>query len=158
MPYQYWLAAITQRDHHEHGNVLNQSLTWISPANFVRLLGEKQFCSIWKNIANDANLTRNPIRQSKIILDGFWAYLMTGFFFTRPDMTLNKPLSKGLKTVYLKISEQPTSSIYQVAKQTQRPYSRVYQDVKTLQQLGLVHMTPSKQSGRTVKLLSLAAS
>lgn len=156
MPYAYWLAAITDVHHHEHKKVLEQSIAMISSANFVKLIGEREFCKIWKEIRNDVSLERTAIRQGKIILDSLWSMIMTGFAFSNINIHIDKPISTGLKATYLDICKQSAKNIYQVAKDIHRPYNRVHEDVKKLAAIGLVRAIPSRQAGRTVTLLSAA--
>ena len=156
MPYAYWLAAITDTHHHEHKKVLEQSIAMISSANFVKLMGEREFGRIWKIIRGDVSLERTAVRQGKIILDGLWSIIMTGFAFSNININIDKPISTGLKTTYLDICKQSTKNIYQVAKDIHRPYNRVHEDVKKLAAMGLIRATTSKQTGRTVMLLSAA--
>jgi predicted transcriptional regulator len=56
----------------------------------------------------------------------------------------------------LDICKYSTRNIYQVAQDIDRPYSRVYGDVKKLQAIGLIKASSSKQAGRRVTLLSVA--
>ena len=63
-------------------------------------------------------------------------------------------MSKQLKAMYVDICSRSTKNIYQVARDMNRPYSRVYADVKRLQAIGLVKATPSVQAGKRVTFLS----
>ncbi|MDC0115033.1 helix-turn-helix domain-containing protein [Methylophilaceae bacterium] len=63
-------------------------------------------------------------------------------------------MSRQLKVTYLDICQNSTRNIYQVAKDINRPYNRVYADVKRLQEIGLIKAWPSIQAGRKVSILS----
>lgn len=156
MPYAYWLAAITDRNHHEHNKVLDQSIAMLAGADFVKLIGEREFCKLWKSICNDATLERTAVRHGKIILDGLWSSIMTGFAFSNMSIDINTPISTGLKATYLDICKHSARNIYQVAKDINRPYNRVHSDAKKLEAIGLVKAVSAKQAGRTVMLLSAA--
>ena len=156
MPYAYWVAAIIDRTHHEHLKLLNQSASIIDAADFVRLIGDRQFLKSWQSIRLDVDSEYTSGRQGKIILDGLWAIMMTGFAFSGYAYVLDKPMSKQLKATYVDICSRSSKSIYQVARDMNRPYSRVYADVKRLQEIGLVNATSSVQAGKRVTLLSAA--
>lgn len=156
MPYAYWLTAITDRNHHEHKKVLDQSIAMLAGADFIKLIGEREFCKLWKSISPDVTLDRTAARQGKAILDGLWSVIMTGFAFSNMNIDISKPISTGLKATYLDICKHSAKNIYQVAKDTDRPYNRVHDDTKKLQKIGLVKAVSAKQAGRTVMLLSAA--
>lgn len=156
MPYAYWLTAITDRHHHEHKKVLDQSIAMLAGADFVKLIGEREFCKMWKSICNDATLERTAVRQGKIILDGLWSTIMTGFAFSNINIDIDKPISNGLKATYLDICKHSARNIYQVARDINRPYNRVHNDAKKLEAIGLVKAVSAKQAGRAVMLLSAA--
>ena len=153
MPYAYWVAAIIDRAHHEHLQVLNQSVSIIAGADFVQLLGERQFIQAWHSIRLDVDSEHTSNRQGKIILDGLWAMMMTGFAFSEQVCVIDKPMSKQLKATYVDICSRSSKNIYQVARDMNRPYSRVYADVKRLQEIGLVNALSSIQAGKKVTLL-----
>lgn len=154
MPYAYWFSAITDRKHHEHKKVLDRSVSIFSGADFVRLLGDVNFRNFWQNIRHDVNVESASSRQGKIILDALWSMMMTGFAFCQHGMDIRKPISKQLKATYLDISSRSSKSIYQVARDMNRPYSRVYSDVKHLNELGLVKAIATARGGKRVTLLS----
>jgi hypothetical protein len=154
MPYVYWVAAIIDRTHHEHLKLLNQSVSIINAADFVRLMGDRQFLKSWQGIRLDVDSEYNPSWQGKIILDGLWAMMMTGFAFSGYAYVLDKPMSKQLKATYVDICSRSSKNIYQVARDMNRPYSRVYADVKRLQEIGLVNALSSVQAGKRVTWLS----
>ena len=154
MPYAYWFKAICDRDHHEHKQVLDQSISMLTGSNFVQLLGEKKFVGVWKDIRDDANPNRTAAVQGKIILDGLWSSLMTGFAFGNQNINIDKPMSRQLKMTYLEICRNSARNIYQVARDINRPYNRVYADVKRLEEIGLIKVLSSIQTGRKVAILS----
>jgi hypothetical protein len=156
MPYAYWVAAIIDRTHHEHLKLLNQTVSIIDAADFVRLIGDRQFLKSWQSIRLDVDSEHTSSRQGKIILDGLWAMMMTGFAFSGYAYVLDKPMSKQLKATYVDICSRSSKNIYQVARDMNRPYSRVYADVKRLQEIGLVNALSSVQAGKRVTLLSAA--
>ena len=55
---------------------------------------------------------------------------------------------------YLDICQNSDRNIYQVARNINRPYNRVYADVKRLQEIGLIKALSSIQTGRKVTILS----
>ena len=154
MPYAYWGKAIYDRDHHEHKQVLDQSISMLTGSNFVQLLGEKKFVGIWKDIRDDVNPNRTAAVQGKIILDALWSSLMTGFAFGSQNINIDKPISRQLKMTYLDICQNSARNIYQVARDTNRAYNRVYADVKRLEEIGLIKTLSSIQTGRKVLILS----
>ena len=156
MPYAYWVAAIIDRTQHEHLKLLNQTVSIIDAADFVRLIGDRQFLKSWQSIRLDVDSEHTSSRQGKIILDGLWAMMMTGFAFSGYAYVLDKPMSKQLKATYVDICSRSSKNIYQVARDMNRPYSRVYADVKRLQEIGLVNALSSVQAGKRVTLLSAA--
>jgi len=156
MPYAYWFNAITDCNHHEHKKVLGRSVSIFSGADFVRLLGDVNFRNVWQNIRDDVNVEGASGRQGKVILDALWSMMMTGFAFCQHGMDIRKPISKQLKATYLDISSRSSKSIYQVARDMNRPYSRVYADVKRLNEMGLVKATATARDGKRVTLLSAA--
>lgn len=156
MPYNYWLSAITDPNHHEHKKVLEQSIAMLAAMDFIKLIGEREFAKLWKSIRNDVVPTRTSVRQGKSILDGLWSTIVTGFAFSKCDIAINKPISSGLKSTYLDICKYSSRNIYQVAKDTKRPYNRVHGDTKKLEALGLVKVVTGTHEGRSVKLLSVA--
>ncbi len=156
MPYAYWFDAITDSAHHEHKKVLDQSVSFFSGANLVRLLGERKFTESWRTIRDDVDVGRVAARQGKSILDGLWSMIMTGFAFSNHAFSVERPISNQLKATYIDICKQSNKNIYQVARDMNRPYSRVYADIKHLQAIGLVQASPSVQSGKRVTLLSAA--
>ncbi len=156
MPYAYWFAAITDRAHHEHKKILNQSVSIFSGADFVRLLGDRQFADAWQGIRQDVDVERTSARQGKVILDSLRSMMMTGFAFSQHALEIQKPMSKQLKATYVDICSRSTKNIYQVARDMNRPYSRVYADVKRLQAIGLVNASSIVQAGKRVTLLSAA--
>ncbi len=143
MPYAYWVAAIIDRTHHEHLKLLNQTVSIIDAADFVRLIGDRQFLKSWQSIRLDVDSEHTSSRQGKIILDGLWAMMMTCFAFSGYAYVLDKPMSKQLKATYVDICSRSSKNIYQVARDMNRPYSRVYADVKRLQEIGLVNALSS---------------
>jgi hypothetical protein len=135
---------------------LNQTVSIIDAADFVRLIGDRQFLKSWQSIRLDVDSEHTSSRQGKIILDGLWAMMMTGFAFSGYAYVLDKPMSKQLKATYVDICSRSSKNIYQVARDMNRPYSRVYADVKRLQEIGLVNALSSVQAGKRVTLLSAA--
>jgi predicted transcriptional regulator len=81
---------------------------------------------------------------------------VTGFAFCQHVINIRKPISKQLKATYLDISSRSSKSIYQVARDMNRPYSRVYADVKRLNEMGLVKAKATARDGKRVTLLSAA--
>ena len=156
MPYAYWFGAVTDRTHHEHQKILNQSVSIFSGAEFVRLLGDQQFTDAWQSIREDVDVERTSTRQGKVILDGLWSMMVTGFAFSQHAFKIQKPMSKQLKATYVDICSRSTKNIYQVARDMSRPYSRVYADVKRLQEAGLVKASSTVRAGKRVTLLSAA--
>jgi len=156
MPYVYWFDAITERAHHEHKQVLVQSVSFFSGGDLVRLLGERQFTACWKSIREDVEIDRVAARQGKVILDGLWSMMMTGFAFSHQTFSLEKPMSKQLKATYVDICRQSSKNIYPVVRDMNRAYSRVYADIKSLQAMGLVQAKSSVQAGKRVTWLSAA--
>jgi len=156
MPYAYWIEAVIDRQHHEHRKVLAQSVAMLTGGDFVRLLGERQFAKRWQALREDVVDDRTAVRQGRIILDGLWSAIMTGFAFGHLAVTLDKPMSTQLRATYLAICQHAVRNIYQVARDLNRPYNRVYGDVKKLQSAGLVKALSSAQAGRKVTLLSAA--
>ena len=156
MPYDYWFAAIIDQAHHEHQKILNQSVANFSAAEFVRLLGDQQFTETWQSVRGDVDVERTLARQGKVILDGLWSVMITGFAFSQHAFKIQKPISKQLKATYVDICSRSTKNIYQVARDMNRPYSRVYADVKRLQEAGLVRASSTVQSGKRVTFLSAA--
>ena len=156
MPYAYWIEAVIDRQHHEHRKVLAQSVAMLTGGDFVRLLGERQFARLWQALREDVVDEPTAVRQGRIILDGLWSAIMTGFAFSHPGFKLDKPMSTELKATYLAICQHAVRSIYQVARDVNRPYNRIYGDVKKLQSAGLVKALSSVQAGRKVTLWSVA--
>ena len=154
MPYAYWFKAINGRDHHDHKQILDQSISMLTGSDFVQLIGEKKFVGVWKDIRDDVNPNRTSAVQGKVILDGLWSSLMTGFAFGSRNINIDKPMSRQLKVTYLDICQNSARNIYQVAKDINRPYNRVYADVRRLQEIGLIKALPSIQAGRKVLILS----
>lgn len=155
MPYAYWFNAMTDRKHHEHKKVLDRSVSIFSGVDFVRLLGDVNFINVWQHMRDDVNIEGASSKQGKVILDSLWSMMMTGFAFFHHDIGIEKPISKQLKATYLDISSRSSKSIYQVARDMKRPYSRVYADVKRLNEMGLVKATATHRGGKRVTLLSL---
>ncbi|MDG1097667.1 MAG: hypothetical protein P8N23_08750 [Methylophilaceae bacterium] len=122
--------------------------------DFVQLIGEKKFVGVWKDIRDDINPNRTSAVQGKVILDGLWSSLMTGFAFGSLNINIDKPMSRQLKVTYLDICQNSARNIYQVAKDINRPYNRVYADVKRLQEIGLIKAWSTTQAGRKVSILS----
>ena len=154
MPYAYWFKAINHVDHHEHKKVLDQSVSMLTGSDFVQLLGEKKFLGIWKGIRDGLDPNRTATVQGKVILDGLWSSFMTGFAFGSQNINIDKPMSRQLKMTYLDICQNSARNIYQVARDTNRPYNRVYADVKRLEEIGLIKALSSIQTGRKVSVLS----
>ena len=154
MPYAYWFKAINDRDHHDHKQILDQSISMLTGSDFVQLIGEKKFVGVWKDIRDDINPNRTSAVQGKVILDGLWSSLMTGFAFGSLNINIDKPMSRQLKVTYLDICQNSARNIYQVAKDINRPYNRVYADVKRLQEIGLIKAWSTTQAGRKVSILS----
>ena len=63
-------------------------------------------------------------------------------------------MSRQLKVTYLDIYQNSDRNIYQVARNINRPYNRVYADVMRLQEIGLIKALSSIQTGRKVTILS----
>ena len=156
VPYAYWFNAMTDRKHHEHKKVLDRSVSIFSGADFVRLLGDVNFKNVWQHMRDDVNVEGTSSRQGKVILDALWSMMMTGFAFCHHKIDIQKPISKQLKATYLDISSRSSKNIYQVARDMNRPYSRVYADVKRLNEMGLVKATATARGGKRVTLLSAA--
>lgn len=154
MPYKYWFAAVIDRAHPEHQKILDQSVSIFSAADFVRLLSERKFIETWQSIREDVNDARTFAIQGRVILDSLWSLIMTGEAFGHYPDNIQKPLSKQLKATYANIRSRSAKNIYQVARDMNRPYSRVYADVKRLQAMGLVNASSKVQAGRRVTLLS----
>ena len=130
----------------------------LTGSDFVQLIGEKKFVGVWKDIRDDVNPNRTSAVQGKVILDGLWSSLMTGFAFGSRNINIDKPMSRQLKGTYLDICQNSARNIYQVAKDINRPYNRVYADVKLLQEIGLIKALSSIQAGRKVSILSVPPS
>ena len=154
MPYTYWYAAVTDLEHQEHQKIVNQSVAMFSGAEFVRLLGDQQFTDRWQKMRENVDIERTSTRQGLVILDGLWSIIMTGFAFSRPAFEMKKPMSKKLKATYVDICSRSSKNIYQVARDMNRPYSRVYADVQRLRAIGLVNAASTVQNGKRVTLLS----
>jgi len=155
MPYAYWFDAIRNRKHHEHKKILNRSISFFTSSQFIKMLGEKEFIESWKVIRDDVDIEHDMTMQSQIILDGVWSMLVTGFAFNHEVFHIKKPLSRQLKATYVDISSRRNKNIYQVARDMNRPYSRVFADIHKLQQLKLIKSNSSVQKGKRVTLLSL---
>ena len=78
---------------------------------------------------------------------------MTGFAFGSRNINIDKPMSRQLKVTYLDICQNSDRNIYQVARNINRPYNRVYADVMRLQEIGLIKALSSIQTGRKVTIL-----
>jgi hypothetical protein len=77
--------------------ILDQSISMLTGSDFVQLIGEKKFLGVWKDIRDDVNLNRTSAVQGKVILDGLWSSLMTGFAFGSQNINIDKPMSRQLK-------------------------------------------------------------
>ena len=67
-------------------------------------------------------------------------------------------LSKCRKDLLKVIAESPGVSIYQLAKQTQRQYSRVHKDVALLVKEGILEVVKNKSEGRQISNVSAVES
>ena len=155
MPYAYWFDALIDCMHHEHKKILNQSVSIFTAANFVRLLGDQQFIEAWPSLRGVVDIEKTPSRQGKVILDSLWSLKVTGFAFSQHAFNIKKPISTQLKATYVDICKRPNKNIYQVARDMNRPYSRVYADVMRLKEMGLVQSSLSLSSGRRATLLTV---
>jgi hypothetical protein len=154
MPFAYWLSAIEDRHHPEHKKILNRSISFFTSSQFIKMLGEKTFIESWKMIREDTDTEDDMTRQGQIILDAVWAMLVTGFAFSQKAFHIKKPLSKQMKVTYVDISSRAKKTIHQVARDTNRPYNKVFVDAIRLQTLGLIKATPSVENGKRVTFLS----
>jgi hypothetical protein len=110
MPYTYWYAAVTDLEYQEHQKIVNQSIAMFSGAEFVRLLGDQQFTDRWQKIRENVDIERTSTRQGRVILDGLWSMIMTGFAFSRPAFAMKKPMSKKLKATYVDICSRSSKT------------------------------------------------
>ena len=156
MPYAYWVDAIKERTHPEHKKVLNRSVAFFSSHQLIAMLGEKVFIETWRVIRDDVDTTQDTTRQGKVILDGVWRLLVTGFAFGGKAFHILKPLSRQLKATYEEIAHATNKNIYQVARDMNRRYSRVFADIHQLRDLNLVKTSPSVRAGKKVTLLNAA--
>jgi hypothetical protein len=156
MPYAYWVDAIKDRTHPEHKKVLNRSVAFFSSHQLIALLGEKVFIETWRAIRDDVDRKENTTRQAQVILDGVWRFLVTGFAFGGRAFHIQKPLSRQLKATYEEIANSTNKNIYQVARDMNRPYSRVFVDIHRLRDLNLVKTSLSVRAGKKVTLLNAA--
>lgn len=155
MPYAYWFNAIQDRKHPEHKKILNRSISFFTSNQFIKMLGEKTFIESWKMIRDDIDTEHDMTRQGQVILDGVWAMLVTGFAFSQKAFHIKKPLSRQMKATYIDIAKRATKNIYQVARDIDRPYNRVFADIHRLQDLGLIKASPSVHAGKRVTLLTV---
>ena len=81
--------------------------------------------------------------------------LVTGSAFSRKAFHIKKPLSRQLKATYADIAKCAGKNIYQVARDMDRPYNRVFADIHRLQDLGLIKASPSVHAGKRVTLLNV---
>lgn len=154
MPYVYWVNAIEDRKHPEHKKILNRSISFFTSRQFIKMLDEKKFIASWSWIREDVDPKHDMTRQGRVILDGVWAILVTGFAFSHKAFHIKKPLSRQLKSTYVDIASRANKNIYQVARDMDRPYNRVYADVYRLRDLELIKTSPSVYGGKKVTLLS----
>lgn len=153
MPFAYWVNAIEDRHHPEHKKILNRSISFFTSNQFIKMLGEKTFIESWKMIRDDVDTEHDMTRQGQVILDGVWAMLVTGFAFSQKAFHIKRPLSRQMKATYVDIAKRATKNIYQVARDLDRPYNRVFADIYRLQDLGLIKTSPSVHAGKRVTLL-----
>jgi hypothetical protein len=155
MPFSYWVNAIEDRHHPEHKKILNRSISFFTSNQFIKMLGEKTFIESWKMIRDDIDTEHDMTRQGQVILDGVWAMLVTGFAFSQKAFHIKRPLSRQMKATYVDITKRATKNIYQVARDIDRPYNRVFADIHRLQNLGLIKTSPSVHAGKRVTLLTV---
>lgn len=155
MPFSYWVNAIEDRHHPEHKKILNRSISFFTSNQFIKMLGEKIFIESWKMIRDDVDTEYDMTRQGQVILDSVWAMLVTGFAFSQKAFHIKKPLSRQMKATYVDIAKCATKNIYQVARDIDRPYNRVFADIHRLQDLGLIKTSPSVHAGKRVTLLTV---
>ena len=111
-------------------------------------MGEKGFIAKWPKIRTlifEAK-EREDTRRLRL-LDATWSVLVVGDSqYPVTDKTAR--LSKCRKGLLKVIAESPGISIYQLARQAQRQYSRVHKDVALLVEEGILEVVQNKNEGR----------
>lgn len=161
----FWSGNLKYRDvcsifaHPEkHINMAKVLLTAMPVSAILQGMGEKGFVAKWPNIRTlifDAKERGDALRLR--LLDAAWSVLVVGDSqYPVTDKTAR--LSKCRKDLLKVIAESPGISVYQLAKQTQRQYSRVHKDVALLVKEGILEVVKNKSEGRQVSNVSAVES
>jgi len=161
----FWSGNLKARDvcsifaHPEKHIKMAKALLAAMPVSAIlQGMGEKGFIAKWPNIRTlifDANEREDSRRLC--LLDAAWSVLVVGDSqYPVTDKTAR--LSKCRKDLLKVIAESPGVSIYQLAKQTQRQYSRVHKDVALLVKEGILEAVKNRSEGRQISNVSAVES
>ena len=102
----------------------------MSPSNFIRFLGRRNFLEHWPKI-------REFLESCARGLDMAWSFLMTGTFNMPPEAALVSWPGRS-KEIYDAIVQHQGASIYELASFAGVQYWRVHDDVQKMEDMALI--------------------
>ncbi len=149
MSYEKWIATMRDKKHASHWRVLEQSFRHMPARPMIRLLGEDIFVKNWPEWRK---MVKTPY---KALFDTEWGFYVTRsrrFGFNAEAAKLGRKTHQEMFRFMLEHEPMP---IYQLAKQLNRPYRRVFDGVKRLADRSLLRMDACIIQGRNSTLVSV---
>lgn len=154
LTYEKWLTAILKGDTRSN-TLLKQSMLHMKGPIFIELISLPIFIEHypdWRKLLTD----NEPITWTRQgILDGLWSWHVCGTIYMKNPTHEWFKLTKKQKATFYCISELGYESIYRVAKEMNRNYRRVLDDVRKLVDLGIIQQRVKTVNGRRTMIVGV---
>jgi len=151
LTYSKW-RGIVRKGPLEHSWVFVQSFLYLSMDWLLGEIGDEKFISIWpevrKGFAADSPFEKTALDA----WDAVWGVMAAGD--AQYPVSFEVARLSGMRREVLKMVVcNPGISIYDLARRTDRNYSRVFKDVQLLVEMGEIESRPDPRSGRKARQL-----
>lgn len=156
MEYGRW-RRIIRGNLHGHRKVFYQSFLHLPMSWLLQEIGVKRFINIWPEIRGGFRDDSPSDRAARDGWDAVWGMATVGDS-QYPVTTDTAELPRKRREIMRLVVTKPGISAYEIAKTTERDYSRVYKDIQLLVCKGMVKSIKKKDSVRRERQLISARS
>jgi len=140
MSYRRW-RGIMRRGPEGHRKTFRQSFLYLPVRWLLHEIGEERFVEVWPGIRDEFSMDSSEERTAVNAWDAVWGMIAAGDsqYPVDPDVAM---ISRKRREILQLIVRNPGISAYSVAKKTGRDYSRIYKDIQTLIEKGMIESRP----------------
>lgn len=151
LTYRKW-RGIVRSGPQAHTRVFVQAFLHLPMGWLLEEIGPEKFTSIWPEVRKEFTAD-SPFEKTVMgAWDAIWGVMAAGDS-QYPVSSKIARLSRMRREVLRTIVRNPGISVYDLAKKTQRDYSRVSKDVCLLTEMNEIESRPDPQSNRKAKHL-----